>query len=78
MFDPEEGDNVATDPANAGVLADLRERLDAWMGDRNDPLLDGPIEPPPGAILNDPTQISPDEPTHLVDVRADPTAAPSS
>jgi len=78
VFDPEEGRNVAGDPGNAAVLDDLRGRLEAWMVRREDPLLDGPIEPPPGAEINDPRQISPAEPTTRMPVRADPTGAPSS
>ncbi|MET0957243.1 MAG: sulfatase/phosphatase domain-containing protein, partial [Solirubrobacterales bacterium] len=76
-FDPNEGHNVAGDPANAPVLGELRRRLEAWMVERGDPLLDGPVPPPPGAEINDPDQISPAQPTRKVGVSADPTGAPS-
>ena len=76
VFDPHEGSNVAAQPQNREVVEHLRARLHEWMVGREDPLLDGPVEPPPGAILNDPAQISPNEPTHTV--TADPTASPSS
>ena len=42
VFDPNEGRNVAADPENAAVLHELRRRLEQWMVDRGDPLLDGP------------------------------------
>jgi N-sulfoglucosamine sulfohydrolase len=77
VFDPNEGRNVAGERENAPVLGELRRRLEAWMVERGDPLLDGPVPPPPGAELNDPSQVSPAEPTHRVPLRADPTAAPS-
>jgi hypothetical protein len=32
------------------------------MRDTGDPLLDGPVAPPPGAELNDPDQLSASEP----------------
>jgi N-sulfoglucosamine sulfohydrolase len=63
VFDPLELDNLAADPAHARTLGELRERLRAWMADTGDPLLDGVVEPEPGAELNTPDQISPDEPT---------------
>jgi N-sulfoglucosamine sulfohydrolase len=35
--DPHEMKNVAADPANAGVLTELRRRLRAWQQETNDP-----------------------------------------
>jgi arylsulfatase A-like enzyme len=83
ILDPGEGDNLAANPEYAGVLAELRERLEDWMRETEDPLLDGPIPLPPGATVNEQWQISPDDPVRAVTVepaavRADPTAAPSS
>ena len=46
------------------------------MRETEDPLLDGPIEPPPGALVNEPWQVSPDDPARAL--TGDPTAAPSS
>ncbi|HEY3492191.1 MAG TPA: sulfatase [Solirubrobacterales bacterium] len=75
VLDPQEGNNVASDPRRAEVLADLRERLEAWMRETEDPLLEGPVAPPEGAIVNEQWQVSPDDPVRIV--RADSTAAPS-
>src|SRR3954454_23373705 len=41
VLDPQEGRNAAEDAAKAEVLAEMRERLDAWMRETDDPLLDG-------------------------------------
>ncbi len=71
VLDPGEGQNLAADPDCAEPLAELRERLDAWMRETEDPLLDGPVEPPPGAAINEQWQISPDDPVRIV-------AAPSA
>ena len=78
-FDPSEGRNVIGDPVNATVVEQLRGRLDAWMGDRDDPLLRGPLPAPPGAQVNDRDQVSPAEPTRTItgDPAGDPTGAPS-
>jgi N-sulfoglucosamine sulfohydrolase len=58
LFDPAEAQNLAAEPAHAGVLAEMQGRLEAWMRDTEDPLLDGDVPPPPGAVLNDPDQRS--------------------
>jgi arylsulfatase A-like enzyme len=76
VLDPAEGANLAADPARAEVLAEMRGRLDAWMRETEDPLLDGPVEPPPNAVVNEQWQVSPDEPPRAL--TADPTAAASS
>ena len=66
-FDPVEADNLLADRPDVG--AELRERLDAWMRETEDPLLEGPVPAPPGAELNDPDQVSPAEPTRAAAVR---------
>jgi arylsulfatase A-like enzyme len=76
VLDPAEGANVAADPARSEVLGEMRGRLDAWMRETEDPLLEGPVAPPPGAIVNEQWQLSPDDPPRVVTV--DPTAAASS
>jgi arylsulfatase A-like enzyme len=76
VLDPAEMENRADDPGAAAALAEMRRRLDEWMRDTDDPLLDGPVYPPVGAEVNEPWQVSPDEPTRTV--TGDPTGAPSS
>ena len=44
----------------------MRERLEAWMHETDDPLLEGALEPPTGVEINDPDQRSAAEPTHSV------------
>ena len=75
VLDPGEGHNLAAEAASAEVLADLRARLEAWMRETEDPLLEGPVAPPPGAIVNEQWQVSPDDPVRVV--TADPAAVPS-
>ncbi len=67
VFDPNEAANLAADPGHEPVLRELRERLERWMRDSGDPLADGPVAPPPGAVVNAPTDRSPDDPATLVE-----------
>ena len=67
FFDPAELHNLIDDESCRPVVADLRERLERWMAETGDPLLEGPVPPPPGAEFNDPDQLSPGEPTHIAD-----------
>ncbi|MBA3866045.1 MAG: sulfatase [Solirubrobacterales bacterium] len=59
VLDPAEGNNLAGDPAGAACLEEMRGRLDAWMRETDDPLLQGPVEPPPGARVDRQTAVSP-------------------
>jgi hypothetical protein len=59
--------NLVDEQSCSTVVADLRERLERWMEETDDPLLDGPVPPPPGAEFNDLDQRSPGEPTHIAD-----------
>ena len=59
LFDPAEAANVAGDPAYETARAELAVRLETWMRETGDPLLDGDVEPPPGAEITDPDQVSP-------------------
>jgi N-sulfoglucosamine sulfohydrolase len=52
FFDPGEAHNLIDDAEYANVAADLRERVEQWMLDTDDPLLDGPVAAPPGAMIN--------------------------
>ena len=63
VFDPNEANNLAGDPAHAKILADLRERLERWMRATDDPLLTGHVDPPAGAEINLPDQRSASDPT---------------
>ena len=65
VFDPQEQHNLIARDDHASVAADLRTRLDAWMRDTDDPLLDGPVPPPPGAEYNEQDQMSAREPTRV-------------
>ncbi len=64
FFNPGEGRNLIELPEYAPVLADLRERLHTWMVATGDPLLEGPIDTPPGAQVNRQDQRSASEPTY--------------
>jgi arylsulfatase A-like enzyme len=61
LFDPTEHNNLAHDPTYEEALKQMRGRLDRWMVATNDPLLRGPVQAPPGAVVNDPNGISPNE-----------------
>jgi arylsulfatase A-like enzyme len=66
VLDPEEGNNLAADPAFSQVRADLAEQLERQMRDSDDPLLDGPVAAPPGVRLNRQDGMSAEEPTYTV------------
>jgi N-sulfoglucosamine sulfohydrolase len=63
VFDPNEANNLATEPGCAALVSDLRARLEEWMRDTEDPLLAGHVDPPPGVEINLPDQRSASEPT---------------
>ncbi len=63
VFDPNEANNLLTEPDCAALLSDLRARLEEWMRDTEDPLLAGHVDPPPGVEINLPDQRSASEPT---------------
>jgi arylsulfatase A-like enzyme len=60
-LDPYEARNLSGNSAYEATLAELRVRLVEWMRDTGDPLLEGPVSPPPGAVTNDPRQASPND-----------------
>jgi arylsulfatase A-like enzyme len=66
IFDPNEAHNLAGDPDHAATLDEMRNRLDRWMEETDDPLLSGPVPAPEGAVVNDPDDLSPNDETHVV------------
>ena len=65
VFDPMEMVNVIDRPELEPVAEEMRARLAAWMAETGDPLLDGPVAPPPGAEYNEQGQVSAREPTRV-------------
>jgi N-sulfoglucosamine sulfohydrolase len=63
FFNPGEGRNLIDHPGYAEVRAQLATRLQEWMRDTDDPLLAGPIAPPPGARINRQDQHSAEDAT---------------
>jgi N-sulfoglucosamine sulfohydrolase len=62
LMDPGEMRNLADEPEYADLRRDLDRRLHEWMVQTDDPLLDGPVAPPPGAVVNNPAGVSAREP----------------
>ena len=60
-FDPQETRNLATEGDYQAGLRDMRECLDHWMRDTDDPLLGGDVPAPSGARVNSPDGVSPRE-----------------
>lgn len=58
--DPNERDNLAEDPAYDDVKTSMANRLHTWMRSTNDPLLDGPVSKPPGAVADRRDSVHPD------------------
>jgi hypothetical protein len=51
-FDPAERANQAENPRYASIRADLASRLHRWMEKTGDPLLQGRVPRPAGAVAN--------------------------
>lgn len=66
-LDPLERINVAGEAEYENVLQDLSSRLFNWMEKTNDPLCDGKIIPPDGALINFPNSLSPSEKVFISD-----------
>jgi N-sulfoglucosamine sulfohydrolase len=60
-LDPSEMRNVVGEPRYAAVRQQLSDKLDAWMRETCDPLLDGHVPAPPGARINTRDQVSAEE-----------------
>jgi arylsulfatase A-like enzyme len=69
VYDPNEACNRAADPALAEVLSDMRRRLEAWMQETGDPLLDGPVPAPEGAVCSRPEDVSPSDVWNYIERR---------
>ncbi|MFC1715899.1 sulfatase [Candidatus Poribacteria bacterium] len=67
IFDPNEAHNLADDTSNIAALEEMRQRLERWMKNTEDPLLNGPVPAPSGSKINDPDGISPGEPARTVE-----------
>jgi hypothetical protein len=76
FFNPGEGRNVVGHDEYAEVLTDLRGRLHQWMTETDDPILHGPVLPPPGAQINSQSQSSAEEPTFTVSESGQMQTAP--
>jgi arylsulfatase A-like enzyme len=67
--DPNERENLAADPAHEDVRASLAEGLEAWMARTDDPLLEGPVSKPPGAVADARDAIDPRDEYEPADAR---------
>ena len=86
VFDPHEERNLVDDPRAAEPLTQMRQRLERWMKETEDPLLEGTVTAPEGCEFNLPNQLSASDPTikgpadpeeELARSMRGPTAAPS-
>ncbi len=62
VLDPCESRNLVVEEPHAGVLEEMRDRLERWMERTKDPLLAGPVKAPSGAKYNSQDDISPSAP----------------
>jgi arylsulfatase A-like enzyme len=67
VFDPHESNNLAVDPEHKTVLKDMRERLDRWMEETDDPLLAGDVPAPKGARITRQDERDPGGESYLVE-----------
>jgi len=59
IYDPNEVHNLARVGEYQGVLTDMRQRLERWMRETDDPLLHhDPVPAPAGALINDVDTVS--------------------
>jgi len=66
VLDPNENRDLSAHRRYAQTRKRFAARLREWMEETEDPLLHGPVEPPPGALVNRWEQISPaDEPERV-------------
>jgi N-sulfoglucosamine sulfohydrolase len=65
-FDPNEAANLVASPDHQSIREQLSGKLERWMEETEDPLLLGDPQPPHGAEINDPDQISATEPLTVI------------
>lgn len=65
-FDPDQQNNLCGQPELAQTQAQLRECLEDWMEESDDPLVHGPILLPKGVQVTDPDAFSPGQEPLLV------------
>ena len=58
-FDPDQRNNLIDRPDMKEVVQDLRDQLEEWMRETDDPLLLGPVALPKGVKTTDPDAFSP-------------------
>ena len=63
FLDPHEANNLVSAAGYGEVLADMQQRMLKWQEATDDPILNGPIPPPPDARVNDLDGVSPGEST---------------
>lgn len=54
LYDPQKSHNLIAEVEAKDAAADVRRRLESWMKSTNDPLLEGPVAPPEGAVVSNP------------------------
>ncbi|MBW3624830.1 MAG: sulfatase [Armatimonadetes bacterium] len=65
LFDPNEANDLACNPAYGDVLVEMRGRLDRWMASTDDPLLRETLPVPEGVVVNPADDASPKNPPVL-------------
>jgi hypothetical protein len=58
--DPGERKNRIAYQDYSAKIQELKKALSYWMSETSDPLLQGPIDAPPGSLLNSPDDYSPE------------------
>lgn len=66
VFDPHEAHNLATQPEHQHVLDQMRGRLDRWMHETRDPLLQGEVPAPKGARITCQDELRPGGKSYIV------------
>lgn len=59
ILDPVERHNLAADAACRSIREQMADRLHRWQIETGDPILNGPLTLPPGAVVVDPGRYSP-------------------